>query len=160
MPLYRPTRWCRQLCSPTGAVNYVSSEDLVQAEPSQASTWERMRSTRAALNFIISKQEHNRLIPFMHIIQDPNRDPTPLNVWPYRYTNHWPCICRRQGSKRCRAMLPCCNATHWHASVQRAHVVQAYMSMDKYHTYSSVLTFGTLYLMWRDWDMIQYSRGN
>ena len=35
-----------------------------------------MRSARAALNFI-SQQEHNRLIPFMHIIKDPDRDPTP-----------------------------------------------------------------------------------
>ena len=35
-----------------------------------------MRSAQAALNFI-SQQEHNRLIPFMHIIKDPDRDPTP-----------------------------------------------------------------------------------
>jgi hypothetical protein len=30
----------------------------------------------------ISQQEHNRVIPFMHVINDPNRDPTPSTCDP------------------------------------------------------------------------------
>jgi hypothetical protein len=57
----RQNRWRRQLC-----------------------TWWRC-CDRADLNFI-SQQEHNRLIPFMHIIKDPNRDPTPSTCDPIHVT--------------------------------------------------------------------------
>jgi hypothetical protein len=44
-------------------------------QPPQRATRVTLSEARADLNFI--SQGHNRLTPFMHIIQDPDRDPTP-----------------------------------------------------------------------------------